>query len=173
MKIYTKKGDLGETDLIGKRTLKSDLLIDLVGEIDEANVRIALAKKVITDLKISNELHLINRHLFTISSDLVDVNQILDLHINVSSITHLETQIDEMESVLPKVTHFITYDGTEAAIRISSLRSQVRLIERLLVSIHAKKEIIMYINRLSDYLFVLMRYINHQSGHLEIKLDTI
>jgi len=173
LKIYTKRGDLGETDLIGKRTLKSDVIIELVGQIDEACVRIAYCKHEINHQEVLDELSSINNHLFTISSALVDVNHRLNLSISDQSVASLEMKIDQIEASLVPLKNFITYDGTLAAIHISSLRSQIRSIERLLVKVEANKEMIRYVNRLSDYLFVLMRQINKEAGNKEKKLETI
>lgn len=173
MKIYTKKGDLGQTDLIGRRTIKSDILVDLVGEIDEAFVRIAFAKKEIDHIGIKTELSDINNCLFTISSIIVDVNQLLKLSIPLERVTHLEELIDQMDLEIPKLKAFITYDGCLGAIALSSLRSQIRNIERKINTVEMDKTVLAYLNRLSDYLFTAMRYVNFKAKISETKLNVI
>lgn len=160
MKIYTKRGDLGETDLISKRVIKSNIAIHLVGEMDEASARVALCKHYIDDQAILNKLSEIDHHLFLISSVIVDDEDKLKIRIPEEAVLQLEKDIDEMDKVLPTLKRFITYDGTIEAIQISLLRTQVRKIERYLVDYKIDEMVLKYMNRLSDYLYTLMRYMN-------------
>lgn len=160
MKIYTKRGDLGETDLIARRVIKSNIAIQLVGEIDEASARLALCKHYIDDNLIIAKLSEVDHYLFLISSIIVDETDKLQIRIPESSITQLEQDIDEMDKVLPQLKRFITYDGAIEAIQISLLRTQVRKVERLLVDYPTNEMVLKYMNRLSDYLYTLMRYMN-------------
>lgn len=167
MKIYTKKGDLGGTDLINKRVLKSDVAIHIVGEIDEASARLADCRAVITHEAIRNELRTVDHYLFMTSSIVVDIQDKLKLRIGDDAITALEESIDLMDLKLEPLRKFITYDGTNAAIKVSLLRSQVRRVERYLVGYEVQDNVLKYVNRLSDYLFTLMRYLNYLSGTVE------
>jgi cob(I)alamin adenosyltransferase len=160
MKIYTKRGDLGETDLISKRVIKSNLAIHLVGEIDEASARLALCKHYIDDDHLLKKLSEVDHYLFLISSIIVDVEDKLKIRIPETAITQLEVDIDEMDKVLPVLKRFITYDGGIDAIQVSLLRTQVRKVERLLVDYPTHEQVLKYMNRLSDYLYTLMRYMN-------------
>lgn len=163
MKIYTKKGDLGETDLISERVLKSNQAIHLVGELDEASARLALAKHYIQDEEILRDLEKVDHYLFLISSILVDPFGKLGLSVDPDATIELEEAIDVMDIKLAPLKRFITYDGSVEAIQISLLRTQVRKIERLLVGFSTDEAILKYINRLSDYLFTLMRYLNYKA----------
>lgn len=167
MKIYTKRGDSGETDLISKRVMKSDIAIHLVGEIDEAQARLALAKYHIVDEKVRAALAEVDQNLFKISSMIVDQKKLLGISIDESSILALETKIDSMDLELPVLKKFITYDGTIGSIQLSLLRSQVRKIERLMVETKLEDNVLKYMNRLSDYLFTLMRWINFKENITE------
>ncbi|MCU0105675.1 cob(I)yrinic acid a,c-diamide adenosyltransferase [Acholeplasma vituli] len=169
MKIYTKRGDLGETDLISRRVVKSDIAIQLVGEIDEASARLALCKHYIDQKEILDKLSEVDHYLFLISSIIVDDEDKLKIQIPESAITQLETDIDQMDKVLPPLKRFITYDGSIEAIQISLLRTQVRKVERLLVDYPTQKTVLKYMNRLSDYLYTLMRYMNLMQNVEETK----
>lgn len=160
MKIYTKRGDLGETDLISRRVVKSNIAIHLVGEMDEASARLALCKHYIDDKQILQKLSEIDHYLFLISSIIVDDEDKLKIRVPEQAITQLEQDIDDMDKVLPPLKRFITYDGGIDAIQISLLRAQVRKVERYLVDYKVDEMVLKYMNRLSDYLYTLMRYMN-------------
>jgi cob(I)alamin adenosyltransferase len=169
MKIYTKRGDLGETDLISRRVIKSNLAIHLVGEIDEASARLALCKHYIDDENILKKLSEVDHYLFLISSIIVDEEDKLKIRVPESAITQLEQDIDEMDKVLPPLKRFITYDGGIDAIQVSLLRTLVRKVERLLVDYPTHELVLKYMNRLSDYLYTLMRYMNFIQNIVETK----
>ena len=164
MKIYTKRGDLGETDLISKRVLKSDIAIHIVGEIDEASARLSDCKQYIESEEIKKDLSSVYHYLFRISSIVVDNEDRLKLRIEDDAIKALEEAIDVMDLQLKPLKKFITYDGAIAAIKVSLLRSQIRKVERYLIDFEIEENVIRYMNRLSDYLFTLMRFINLKAG---------
>ena len=168
MKIYTKKGDQGETDLIGKRVLKNDLLIQIVGELDELAVRIAELNQSNIPEALISDLKQIDSVLFKIATIVIDINNSLKLDVLDSDVLFLESKINQMEEELPKLKHFITYDGIPSSIKAQLIKTQVRKIERLLVSTEINLHVIKYINRLSDYFFVLGRYLNFKAGFKEI-----
>lgn len=168
MKIYTKKGDQGETDLIGKRVLKNDLLIQIVGELDELAVRMAELNQSNIPEALISDLKQIDSVLFKIATIVIDINNSLKLDVLDSDVLFLESKINQMEEELPKLKHFITYDGIPSSIKAQLIKTQVRKIERLLVSTEINLHVIKYINRLSDYFFVLGRYLNFKADFKEI-----
>ncbi|MDY0316620.1 MAG: cob(I)yrinic acid a,c-diamide adenosyltransferase [Acholeplasmataceae bacterium] len=168
MKIYTKKGDQGETDLIGKRVLKNDLLIQIVGELDELAVRMAELNQSNIPEALISDLKQIDSVLFKIATIVIDINNSLKLDVLDSDVLFLESKINQMEEELPKLKHFITYDGIPSSIKAHLIKTQVRKVERLLVSAEINLHVIKYMNRLSDYFFVLGRYLNFKAGFKEI-----
>lgn len=168
MKIYTKKGDQGETDLIGKRVLKNDLLIQIVGELDELAVRMAELNQSNIPEALISDLKQIDSVLFKIATIVIDINNSLKLDVLDSDVLFLESKINQMEEELPKLKHFITYDGIPSSIKAQLIKTQVRKIERLLVSTEINLHVIKYMNRLSDYFFVLGRYLNFKADFKEI-----
>jgi cob(I)alamin adenosyltransferase len=171
MKIYTKTGDEGLTSLIGgTRVPKYDLRIESYGTVDELNSYIGMIRDhdIHTDQK--DTLKEIQDRLFTIGAALASDPEkskmkIPDLHL--SDITFLENQIDEMNVVLPELKHFILPGGSPVVSFCHVSRCVCRRAERIIV--HLKEEsfvdekVIVYLNRLSDYLFVLARKLCHDS----------
>lgn len=168
MKIYTKTGDGGKTSLIGgTKVLKSHYRIEAYGTIDELNSFTGLSLDHLNSYDIKNVLAEIQDRLFTIGSALAcDPDKetklkIPDLH--ESDVTLLENEIDNMNEVLPVMKSFILPGGHVAVSTLHVTRCVCRRAERLCVGIENKQEevdplIIKYLNRLSDYLFVLARF---------------
>jgi cob(I)alamin adenosyltransferase len=167
-KIYTKTGDNGKTSLIGgTKVLKSDLRIEAYGTIDELNSWIGFVNDSINDFSANHILKEIQDRLFTIGSSLAcdpekETKLIIpDLH--EADILLLEKEIDTMNEMLPEMKHFIL-PGGHAAVSITHIaRCVCRRAERYCVNLnnrdgHVEALIIKYLNRLSDYLFVLARY---------------
>lgn len=169
MKIYTKTGDQGLTGLIGgTRILKSHIRIEAYGTVDELNSWIGNISDQVPTLPIKNILKEIQDRLFTIGSSLAcDPEKDTKMHIpdlNIADVELLENQIDLMNEELPELKHFILPGGDVAASTCHIVRCVCRRAERICV--HMKEEnqvidelVIIYLNRLSDYLFVLARYI--------------
>ena len=171
IKIYTKTGDLGKTSLIGgTKVPKSHIRIESYGTIDELNSFIGLVNDYLEDTSSKTALKEIQDRLFTIGSSLaVDpekepLMKIPDLR--EEDITWLEKQIDSMNEVLPVMKSFILPGGHVAISTAHIARCVCRRAERICV--HMQQEelfvdplVIKYLNRLSDYLFVLSRYIGH------------
>lgn len=165
MKIYTKTGDEGLTSLIGgTRVPKYDLRIESYGTVDELNSYIGMIRDHDIDAPQKDILKEIQDRLFTIGAALASDPEkskmkIPDLHL--SDISFLESQIDEMNSVLPELKHFILPGGSPVVSFCHIARCVCRRAER--ITVHLKSEsfveekIIVYLNRLSDYLFVLSR----------------
>ena len=176
-KIYTKTGDKGTTSLIGgTKVLKSDLRIEAYGTVDELNSYIGLCKDLLNGL-FQNVLAEIQDRLFTIGSSLAcdpekePKMRIPDLH--EADITLLENEIDKMNETLPVMKHFILPGGHPAVSHIHIARCICRRAERCCVRLDQETKetellIVKYLNRLSDYLFVLARYTSHSLKAEEI-----
>lgn len=168
-KIYTKTGDKGTTSLIGgTKVPKSHLRIESYGTIDELNSYIGLCADHITDIVTKNTLKEIQDRLFTIGSSLAcdpekePLMKIPDL--KSTDIGFLETEIDQMEAALPPMKSFILPGGHVAVSTLHVTRCICRRAERICVNMQEEQLfvdplVIQYLNRLSDYLFVLSRYI--------------
>lgn len=176
MKIYTKGGDKGKTSLLGgKRVSKSDMRIEAYGTVDELNANIGLLKDY--DISDNSKVSLlkIQHDLFKIGSILaceVDPDQYNLSRIQDSDITEIETIIDQMEKELPVLKNFILPGGDLAVSQCHIVRCVCRRAERYIVLLGEEEEIddviIRYLNRLSDFLFVLARKIGHDKGINEI-----
>ena len=170
-KIYTKTGDNGKTSLIGgTKVPKSDIRIDSYGTVDELNSYIGLVSDYLTEEHTKTMLKEVQDRLFTIGSSLAcdpdkePLMKIPDLH--EEDIKLLENEIDKMNTVLPEMKNFILPGGHLAVSTAHVARCVCRRSERLCVSMKehgsfVEPLVIKYLNRLSDYLFVLARYIGH------------
>jgi cob(I)alamin adenosyltransferase len=171
-KIYTKTGDGGKTSLIGgTKVSKGSLRIESYGTVDELNSWIGLLSDHCTDAQSKTILKEIQDRLFTIGSSLAcDPDKetklkIPDLH--EADVELLEKEIDKMDAVLPVMKSFILPGGHVAVSTAHVARCVCRRAERLCVTLREQKMfveplVIKYINRLSDYLFVLARFTGHQ-----------
>ncbi len=178
-KIYTKTGDKGGTSLIGGvRVPKSHIRIESYGTVDELNSYLGMVNDMCNNQAIDAQVREIQDRLFTIGSALAtnpdkEVKMKLpDLH--DTDITWLEQQIDKMNEVLPEMRAFILPGGNLAASTCHVARCVCRRAERICVAMQEQQEyipqlIIAYLNRLSDYLFVLARYIGHLANAPEIE----
>lgn len=177
MKIYTKKGDHGQTSLLNERVSKTDLRIEINGQIDELLVELAMFIETVKEKGEDNiylQLKAIYRDLFKLMSIIADKQKVLNLSINDTDITKLEQTIDSLSEHLPPLNSFIYYMGTKEAMVCQKIRAKVRGVERLMVHLFETDElderILMYLNRLSDYFYTLGRYLNVLSGYEEEKL---
>jgi cob(I)alamin adenosyltransferase len=171
LKIYTKTGDSGKTSLIGgTKVSKSNIRIETYGTIDELNSYIGLVSDHCPDDHSKNILKEIQDRLFTIGSSLAcdpDKEQKLKIpDLNETDIELLEKEIDAMNEKLPDMKHFILPGGHMAVSTTHIARCVCRRAERWCVNMQEQKLfiepiILKYLNRLSDYLFVLARYIGH------------
>lgn len=170
-KIYTKTGDEGKTSLIGgTKVLKSNIRIDSYGTVDELNSYIGLVGDQVADDAVKKILKEIQDRLFTIGSSLAcdperePLMRLPDL--KEADVTLLENEMDKMNEVLPVMKNFILPGGHVAVSTAHIARCVCRRAERLCVQLMEKGSfidplVIKYLNRLSDYLFVLARYIGH------------
>lgn len=171
MKIYTKKGDKGETSLFGgKRVLKSTVRIEAYGTVDELNSVIGLALSYpLSDVgkKILQE---IQEHLFILGADLATPasSKTRIERIEESQVAYLENAIDRLEEELPPLKNFILPGGSQPGATLHLARTVCRRAERATVRCGKQEEIteftIQYLNRLSDLLFVCARFENRNAG---------
>lgn len=176
MKIYTKTGDQGTTSLFGGRRIsKDDLRIEAYGTIDELNSCIGLLNNMIQQDDLRNHMLDIQAYLFVIGSNLAadpENNSIKVPALEVSKTNLLETWIDEMEKELKPLQYFVLPGGSQGSSQAHLCRTVCRRAERRVVSLSQMEsvnpEIIIYLNRLSDYLFVLSRYLNQLNEIEEI-----
>ena len=176
MKIYTKTGDDGTTGLIGgSRVLKSDASIECYGTVDELNAAIGVACCVAGG-ETASDLQTVQAELFVIGSHLAtpaDESRISTLPtIDADWSARLESQIDAVEANLDPLRNFVLPGGTELAARLHLARTICRRAERLLVlrsTQHSIEDVILvYMNRLSDWLFVQARYANKRAGRADV-----
>lgn len=177
MKIYTKKGDTGNTSLIGGvRVPKNSPRIQAYGTVDELNSFIGIVRDMYKEQKAQDVLYRIQNLLFTIGSHLAahpEKSKMKLPDIVETDVELLEKEMDRMNEGLPELTHFILPGGHVAASHCHVARCVCRRAERLAVDL-AENEmvepiIIKYLNRLSDYLFVLARQIGQDMGAEEVK----
>ncbi|SRR5690606_5093132 len=178
MKIYTKTGDKGSTSLIGgTKVSKSHMRIEAYGTVDELNSYVGLCRDLLDNEEMRAELQEIQDRLFTIGSSLAcDPNKepllkIPDL--KESDLQFLEQSIDKMNEVLPVMKSFILPGGHPTVSHFHVARCICRRAERACVRLQAENQeieplIIKYLNRLSDYLFVVARFCGHNLNVAEI-----
>jgi len=166
--VYTKKGDKGMTSFIdGKRVVKGDVRAWVVGSFDEVNSWLGVIISECEDVGLRSVLRDVQRDLFIVNSILVGAK----LRFGKSKTIKLERKIDKIEKKLPKLTNFILPGGSRLSAKLHYGRVLVRRAERHLVLLNEEEKvsslILMYVNRLSDFMFVLAREANLRSGVLE------
>ena len=178
MKIYTKTGDNGETSLFGgKRVRKDNPRISAYGTVDELNAVLGIAVTEINDVELSSVLQSLQNELFVLGSDLATPADkgnkgFVIPRIVKENCEHLEILIDKYDAKLPELKNFILPGGSKGAANLHLARTVCRRAEREVVSLSKNEEINseveIYLNRLSDLLFVLARYQNLISGTADI-----
>ena len=184
MKIYTKTGDKGNTALIGgRRVPKHHIRIETYGTIDELNSHLGLLRDGAIDIHYKDILEIIQNNLFTIGAALAtdtekDIlkngkNRLNISKVNSSDIQLLEKEIDDMNIELPEMTHFVLPGGHQTVSFCHIARCVCRRVERIATSLNEvtplESEILVYLNRLSDYLFVLARKLSQELSAKEVK----
>lgn len=174
MKIYTKTGDGGETSLFGgERVKKFDDRVDAYGTIDELNANIALLSDIVDDERVKNFLVFIENKLFDVGavfaagSSLDKINGVVE-----EDVARVEREIDFMGEYLPAMRGFILPGGCYQNSVCHIARTVCRRAERAVLKVCAtdskkQQDAVVFINRLSDYLFMLSRYISKQHGVAE------
>lgn len=175
MKVYTKTGDKGQTSLIGGvRVAKNHSRIDAYGTIDELNSFIGLVRDYTKDAPQNDLLYKVQNTLFVIGSNLASVPEAkMDIpNLQDQEIAELEQAIDTMEELLEPLKNFILPGGHPAVSHAHVARCVCRRAERLCVAVNDTEEIdhsiIPYLNRLSDYLFVLSRFLAKEQDVAEV-----
>ena len=167
-KVTTKTGDAGQTGLgTGQRVQKDHLRIIVLGELDHLNSIIGWTISACKNKELAKSLKNIQQDIFNIGADMSMPERDADL-LNKDRITDLEHQVEKITDVLPPLKEFILPGGSELISRIHIARTTCRNTERAMISmfnseganvLHGK-----YINRLSDYLFLLARLVKHNEG---------
>ena len=177
MKIYTRTGDDGTTGLIGgTRVKKHNIRLESYGTIDELNSYMGMIRAMQTDKKTDQVIEGIQNKLFVIGANLATEESIeivkKQLPCKKSDVELLEKEMDRMNLELPDLRNFILPGGAQVAAVCHVARTVCRRAERRIVELAESQEVdaqfIKYINRLSDYLFVLSRYLNLQQNSPEI-----
>ncbi|MBK8574808.1 MAG: cob(I)yrinic acid a,c-diamide adenosyltransferase [Elusimicrobia bacterium] len=173
MKIYTKVGDGGDTFLFGGGKVRKDHpRVNAYGDIDELNSVLGWAAALAQDPEIQDAIGFIQKELFILGADLATPPEARPPkevpRIGASQITRLEKRIDALSRDLPPLTHFILPGGSALGAALHLARAVCRRSERVLVPLMGSDKSVrdaqIYINRLSDYLFVLARWTNQKAG---------
>lgn len=179
IKIYTKTGDKGETSLFGGARLpKNHVRIEAYGTVDELNAHIGYLFELISDAQSRDTLETIQNKLFNIGSVLAtDPGKDFDLPgVTEKDVHLLETAIDTMETGLPELKQFVLPSGHAEGAYAHVCRTVCRRAERRVVHLAQDEDvdvaIVTYLNRLSDYLFVLARHLIRLHGGEETTWDT-
>jgi cob(I)alamin adenosyltransferase len=176
MKIYTKSGDGGETGLFGgARVKKSDARVAAYGDVDELAAALGLACAALTDRELAEVVERIQIDLFSVGAELATPHE-ARAHAALTGVDpswagRLEATIDRWDAELPELRRFVVPGGTPAAAALHLARATCRRAERAVVALAAEVEVdaavLVYLNRLSDLLFVAARLANKRAGRAE------
>ena len=178
MKIYTKTGDAGDTSLFDQtRVSKADSRVDAYGEVDELNACLGAVRAAGLDGDIAAPIEAIQKQLFALGSRLADpsskiAGRVTKAAISAADVEALEQTIDRLEAELPPLRRFILPGGSVAGAQLHLARTVCRRAERRVVGLGAAEVeaiLVVYLNRLSDLLFVMARAVNHRAGVPEIE----
>ena len=173
MKIYTKTGDSGQTSLFDNtRVSKADARVDAYGEVDELNACLGAARAAGVDADVAGLLESLQTDLFALGARLADpaariAPRVDKVTIDAASVQRLEQAIDRLEETLPPLRRFILPGGSPAGALLHLARTVCRRAERRVIALGADVVdpiLVVYLNRLSDLLFVVARAVNHRSG---------
>lgn len=177
MKIYTKGGDTGSTGLFGgARVSKHDPRVDAYGEVDELNALLGLVRTQTLPREVEAVLVEVQSALFTLGSELAtpepEKARMALPRTQAAWIEALERAIDAIDAEVPPLRSFILPGGTAAAAHLHLSRTVCRRAERAVVGLAAQEpvapNVITYLNRLSDYLFMAARLANHRAGVADV-----
>ena len=169
-KIYTRTGDGGTAGLVdGSRVSKSSLRMAAIGEVDEANAAIGVAISALTDSETQLQLLRIQNDLFDLGADVATPGEVEGaLRIVAEQVARLEIEIDDMNAPLQPLTSFILPSGSLGVSTLHLARGVVRRAERAAVALDQAEplnpQLLAYLNRLSDHLFVTARFIAAKEG---------
>jgi cob(I)alamin adenosyltransferase len=173
MKIYTKTGDSGQTSLFDKtRVSKADARVEAYGEVDELNASLGTARAAGVDDEIAGLIEWLQKDLFAVGARLADPSsriapRVEKAAIGDAAVQRLEHAIDRLEETLPPLRRFILPGGSSSGALLHLARTVCRRAERRVIALGANAVdpvLIIYLNRLSDLLFVMARAVNHRAG---------
>jgi cob(I)alamin adenosyltransferase len=175
-RVYTRTGDEGETSLVdGSRVSKDDLRVTAFGEVDELNCVLGLARAWNEEPEIATILERLQNHLFTVGADLATPPGTEVPRVSEELVTELEGLIDRLLEELEPLKEFILPSGTSVGSALHLARVVARRAERAIVTLGRREntnpEVLRYLNRLSDLLFVLARVANRRAGVVETPAD--
>ncbi|HZM85776.1 MAG TPA: cob(I)yrinic acid a,c-diamide adenosyltransferase [Blastocatellia bacterium] len=175
-RVYTRTGDQGETSLVGgERVSKASLRVDAYGDVDELNSLIGVARSRSVDKEIDEVLGTIQNDLFTLGADLASPSEIDVPRIGEPFVSKLEELADRFLAELEPLKEFILPGGSDAGSVLHLARTVARRSERRVVELsnteQLNPETIVYLNRLSDLLFILARAVNNRAGVPEKMTD--
>ena len=177
-KIYTRTGDEGETGLFdGTRVLKSDARVDAYGDVDELNSWLGVVRTKLGTSEIGTMVETIQKDLFALGALLADPRhriaaRVVKATLTDADVTRLEHWIDTLDARVAPLRRFILAGGSEPGALLHLSRSVCRRAERKVVSLGAEAFlpiVVIYLNRLSDLLFVMARVVNAEHGVPEIE----
>jgi cob(I)alamin adenosyltransferase len=177
VKIYTRTGDAGETSLFdGTRVSKADPRVATYGDVDELNAMVGVVRASDgLDEEIAAILIQVQRDLFALGAQLADpahkiAERVSKTHLGSADVERLEQTIDRLETEVPPLRHFILAGGCPAGAALHLARTICRRAERHMVELDPPPDpaLLTYVNRLSDFLFVLARAVNHRAGAAEV-----
>ena len=169
-KIYTRTGDGGSAGLVdGSRVSKSSLRMAAIGEVDEANSAIGVAIGALGESPVAKPLLTVQNDMFDLGADIATAGEVDGaLRIVASQVERLEREIDDMNSEIAPLTSFILPSGSAAVAALHLARAVVRRAERAAVALNESEplnpQLLAYINRLSDHLFVAARFVAKEAG---------
>lgn len=178
MKVYTKTGDKGTTALIGgTRVPKNNVRLEAYGGVDELNSHLGMIRSYPIEEMSVKELTEIQNILFVVGANLATDTSVSDMRQKMpcteADVLFLEQAIDRMDAELPPLRYFVLPGGSPCVSACHIARTVCRRVERRIIDmseeIEVEEVIVRYINRLSDYLFVLGRKLAHDEGLEEVK----
>lgn len=173
VKIYTRTGDAGDTGLFdGTRVRKSDRRVAAYGDVDELNAWLGLVRASSLDEDLVQMIVRIQRDLFALGARLADpthriAERVSKAAVSQEDVERLETWIDTLEAELPRLRRFILAGGTPAGASLHVARTACRRAERAIAALEQdalEPELLTYVNRLSDLLFVMARAVNRRAA---------
>lgn len=175
-RVVTRTGDGGNTALIGgERVSKGSLRVDSYGEVDELNSSLGLAVAHMQDQQSIDLIHSIQHRLFTLGADLAAPEGVAVPRVTAEHISELEAEMEPLMDELPPLEEFILPGGGPAGATLHLARAITRRAERAVVALAAHEPVneqaIIYLNRLSDFLFVLARVVNKRQKQAETLAD--
>lgn len=178
MKIYTRTGDGGETALFdGRRVSKANLRVDAYGDVDELNAALGLVLAGGVPPDVAAMLEQVQRDLFAVGGSLADpahrvAERVRKMAVGKADIGRLEQWIDQLEADLPRLRRFILPGGSTSGAALHLARTVCRRAERRVVALgtgEVDADLLAYVNRLSDFLFVAARAVNRRAGVPELE----